>query len=122
VSIQVSGIGAQGGYEWKREILQKFCYVIHNRKLFKLYFVRYTGMPSSCHTQMKYLQPRDDLKNELNSVCYKDFTRWLNCISYFLVLCWMPRCLASYWNFCCIQLVIACSKHWQKLRTPVKNC
>lgn len=30
-------------------------------------------MPSLCCTQMKCLQLRGDLKDELDSVCYKDF-------------------------------------------------
>lgn len=65
VSIQVSGIGAQGGYEWKIASLQKLHYVIHNTKIFKLFFVPYKGKLLPCCTQMKCLQLQDDLRDEL---------------------------------------------------------
>lgn len=65
VNIQVSGIGAQGGYEWIIASLQNLHYVIHNTKLLQLFFVRYKGMLLSCCTQMKCLQLRGDLKDEL---------------------------------------------------------
>lgn len=65
VSIQISEIGAQGGYEWKIASLQKRHYVIHNTKLLKLFSVKYKGMLLSCCTQTKCLQLRDDLKDDL---------------------------------------------------------
>lgn len=65
VSIQVSGIGAQGGYERKIASLQKLHYVNHNTKLLKMFVVLYKDILLPCCTQMKCLQLRDDLKDEL---------------------------------------------------------